>query len=45
MRVWLRNPTNATLPTWDFMSRFMGAFQLTPQQCGQLIAQYIREHC
>lgn len=43
MRLWLRDPKNATLPYYDMIMGFMRRFKLKPDQAGTLLAQWVRE--
>jgi hypothetical protein len=43
MRAFLRAPALATLPFYDMARAFMAAFDIGPEEAGDLLAQWIRE--
>jgi hypothetical protein len=43
MRQHLRSADNALLPYFDMVFGFMREFSLTPDQAGELLAQWVRE--
>lgn len=43
MRAFLRSASNAALPTWDMISKFMTTFNLEPEAAGRLIGLWIEE--
>jgi len=43
MRAYLRDPEIALLPFYDLIMAFIREFGLTPEQAGDLVAQWILE--
>jgi len=42
-RDYLRDSNTATLPFYDMVRGFIRQFNLTPEQAGMLLAQWVRE--
>jgi hypothetical protein len=42
-RQFLRSSEHAMLPFYDMVCRFVNQFNLTPQDAGSLLAQWVRE--
>lgn len=42
-RAYLRNAETSSLPLYDMVLGFISKFNVTPEQCGALLAVWIRE--